>query len=435
MPSGSFSGRIEQKAPEQLFYGYKNRPGYFKPNAMKNFILLFVFFFSVNFASSQTWEQVASLPEGIADARHHPVTFSIDGYGYLLMGTIFGGPADDFMRYNHVTDSWENLPDFPGVARSYSYGTSRGSKAYLGFGGNDFTTFNDLWEYDSVTEEWTQLSNCPCIGRYHPAFIQLDDKIYMGMGNNTENLNDWWEYDIPTDTWTQKDDLPGSTRHHPFYFGIDGIAYVGFGHGNNSNGQLSIYNDFYKFDPATDEWTQLNDFPGEARVAGTQFDHNGKGYILSGDGDDHSHMEEGEFWEYDPLTDDWFQMPSHPGPSSRWAPGSFVVDNYVYFMCGLSSEQLESDMMRFPLDGAVGITDAGSKAGLSVYPNPVNTTLTIDADLTSFKEMRLVNTYGQVVRQVVTKRLNVSDLAPGVYYLQCLNGQHVVTEKVVVERL
>lgn len=403
------------------------------PSMKKQFILLLAIL-CVHFGFAQSWEQVAPLPEGMGDARHHPVTFSIDGYGYLTMGTIFGGPASDFLRYDPMTDSWEDLPDFPGTARSYSYGTSRGSKAYLGFGGNDFTTFNDLWEYDSVTEEWTQLSNCPCEGRYHPAFIQLDDKIYMGMGNNTENLNDWWEYDIPTDTWTQKDDLPGATRHHPFYFGIDGIAYVGFGHGDNSNGQLSIYKDFYMFDPATDEWTQLNDFPGEARVAGTQFDHNGKGYVLSGDGDDHSHMEEGEFWEYDPLTDSWTQLTSHPGPSSRWAPGSFVVDNYVYLMCGLSSATLESDMMRFPLEGAVGVT-ANILEQLSVYPNPANTTLTINADLNTFDEIRILNTYGQAVRQVFTNRLNVSDLAPGLYYLQFLSGEQIVTEKVVIERL
>jgi N-acetylneuraminic acid mutarotase len=401
---------------------------------MKKPLLLLITLFCSHLLSAQAWEQVASLPDGIADARHHPVTFSIDGYGYLLMGTVFGGPADDFMRYDPATDSWENLPDFPGAARSYSYGTSRGSKAYLGFGGTDFTTFNDLWEYDSVTEEWTELSSCPCVGRYHPAFIQLDDKIYMGMGNNTENLNDWWEYDIATDTWTQKDDLPGPTRHHPFYFGIDGIAYVGFGHGDTMGGQLSIYNDFYMFDPATDEWTQLNDFPGEARVAGTQFDYNGKGYVLSGDGDDHSHMEEGEFWEYDPLSDSWFQMPSHPGPSSRWAPGNFVIDNYVYFMCGLSSATLESDMMRFPLDGSVGITSATKTEELSVYPNPVSNVLTIDAELRAFDDIRLLNSYGQIVRPVFTNRLNVSDLSPGIYFLQSVRNDEVLTQKVVVQR-
>ena len=62
-------------------------------------------------------------------------------------------------------------------------------------------------------------------------------------------------------------------------------AYVGFGHGNTENGNLTIYNDFHRYDPVADEWTPLGDFPGEARVAGTQFAKDGYGYILSGDGD------------------------------------------------------------------------------------------------------------------------------------------------------
>ena len=267
---------------------------------MKKQILFYTLLLFVNLLWAQSWESMASLPGGATDARHHPVTFSIDGYGYLLTGDVNGEAANDFMRYDASKDSWEELPDFPGTARSFSYGTSRGTKAYVGFGGSGGEALNDLWEYDSETEEWTQLADCPCEARYHPAFVQLDDKIYVGMGNNSSNLKDWWEYDIPTDTWTQKDDLPGPSRHHPYHFGIDDIAYVCFGHGNSVGGELSIYNDVYKFDPATDEWTQLDDFPGEGRVAGTQFDYNGKGYVLSGDGDDHSFMEEGEFWEYDP---------------------------------------------------------------------------------------------------------------------------------------
>ena len=35
---------------------------------------------------SQTWIPKASLPD-TTNARHHPVTFSIGGYGYLLGGT------------------------------------------------------------------------------------------------------------------------------------------------------------------------------------------------------------------------------------------------------------------------------------------------------------------------------------------------------------
>ena len=130
------------------------------------------------------------------------------------------------------------------------------------------------------------MANFPSAGRSHPALILVDDKVYVGLGSNTVNLGDWWEYDIPSDSWSQKADFDFGVRHHPFYFGIDGIPYVGFGHGNSINGAINVYNDFYKYDATTDSWITLNEFPSEGRVAGTQFSYNGKGYVLSGDGDD-----------------------------------------------------------------------------------------------------------------------------------------------------
>ena len=68
-------------------------------------------------------------------------------------------------------------------------------------------------------------------------------------------------------------------------------------------------------------------------MAGTQFTNNGKGYVLHGEGEDHDLMDDGEFWEYDPSTDSWQQLTSVPG-GSRWAPGTFVVDNTVYTVAG-----------------------------------------------------------------------------------------------------
>ena len=284
------------------------------------------------FGTSQSWNQVSNF---IEDGKHHPITFANDNYGFVVCGSY----TNDVFKYDKLNDSWSQLQDFPAAGRGYSYGVTVGNKAYMGLGSTSNGLYpNDWWEYNMDNDSWTQKSSLPTDGRNHPAMIAINNKIYMGCGSNDNgNLGDWWEYDIINDVWSQKTSIIGNDRHHPFYFGIGDYAYVGFGHGSSpvagSNPTSYIYNDFYRYDPTNDNWIQLSNFPSEARVAGTQFSYNGKGYILSGDGDNHGPLDSGEFWEYNPSNDSWNQLPSHPG-GAIWAPGNFVIGCNVYFLLG-----------------------------------------------------------------------------------------------------
>lgn len=141
-------------------------------------------------------------------------------------------------------------------------------------------------------------------------------------------MNDWWEYDIENNSWEQKARYPSYQRHHPYQFAAGEYVYAGLGHGD------SVYNDWAKYDPKTDTWTQAAALPDQARVAGTQFSYNGKGYVLSGQGETHRSMKAGEFWKYDPVADQWEQLPSHPG-ESRWALASFIINHEVYLINGV----------------------------------------------------------------------------------------------------
>lgn len=282
--------------------------------------------------TSQSWNQVSNF---IEDGRHHPITFANDNYGFVVCGSY----TNDVFKYDKLNDSWSQLQDFPAAGRGYSYGVTVGNKAYMGLGSTSNGLYpNDWWEYNMDNDSWTQKSSLPTDGRNHPAMIAINNKIYMGCGSNDNgNLGDWWEYDIINDVWSQKTSIIGNDRHHPFYFGIGNYAYVGFGHGSSpvagTNPTSYIYNDFYRYDPTNDNWIQLSNFPSEARVAGTQFSYNGKGYILSGDGDNHGPLDSGEFWEYNPSNDSWNQLTSHPG-GAIWAPGNFVIGCDVYFLLG-----------------------------------------------------------------------------------------------------
>ena len=110
--------------------------------------------------------------------------------------------------------------------------------------------------------------------------------------------------------------------------------------------------------PNTDSWLELQNFPSEARVAGTQFSFNGKGYILSGDGDDHGPLDTGEFLEYSPDIDTWNQLSSHPG-DAIWAPGSFVIGCDIYFLLGQNTitSNYPTTLYNYKLSQSCGCTD------------------------------------------------------------------------------
>ena len=338
---------------------------------IKKKILVFTLLFPF-FSISQNWIQESPFPYA---GVHHPITFSYEQYAFVVSGSN----TDNVYKYDKINDTWVELSPFPGGERGYAYGLVVGSKAYMGFGSDPNSNFpTDWWEYDIINDSWQQKSSFPDNGRNHPAMVSVGDKIYMGCGSNTANLGDWYEYDIINDQWTRKTDIIGNDRHHPFYFSIGNYAYVGFGHGSsigpgsNPSASSYIYNDFYRYDPANDSWTQLSDFPSEARVAGTQFSYGDYGYVLSGDGDDHGPLDNGELWQYDPINDSWNQLPSHPG-DAIWAPGNFIIDCSVYFLLGQNNNTIPStypsNIYSYKLSFDCGCTDpiAYNFSNLAIY--------------------------------------------------------------------
>ena len=393
----------------------------------KSIVTVIAFFISSTFALlAQDWEQMAALPAGEL-GRHHPVTFTIDGFGYMVTGGTDQGAASDFYRYDPSNDSWSILEAFPGPARGFAYGVSHEGKGYMGFGLGAFDILDDLWEYDPVTDEWTELASCPCEARYHPAFQANNGKIFMGLGSDGANKKDWWEYDIATNAWSKKPDFPGAARHHPYHFSIDEFVYVAFGHGN-----IFIFNDLFRYDPLAETWMRMASLPAEGRVAGTQFDYNGKGYALSGQGADHNYFDTGEFWEYDPATDSWTSLTDHPG-RGRWAPGSFIIDDFVYMVAGENSNgQNLKDLMRFDLRPLSGNSTIGNAEAISAYPNPTKQLVTLDI-VEPIDEIRVFNQLGELIKveRPNTQVLDLSSYPAGNYTVQIKAGEKHYASQVV----
>lgn len=382
---------------------------------MKTTLLVILVSFISLVSYAQSWEPKAELPNSFG--VHHPVTWGIGEYGYSVTGTNRDRlPTKEFFKYDSNTDTWEEMPEFPGSERGFSIGTIYKDKGYIGFGASESQYLGDIWSYDPISETWDSLTTCPCEPRIHPSFVIVDDRIFVGLGGGPSgNLNDWWEYDMNDDSWTRHANLPGPVRHHPFQFTVGGHVYTGMGHGNGA-----IYNDWYKFDIEKNAWEIMNNFPGEARVAGTQFDHAGYGYVLSGDGSDHNFMDTGEFWRYDYITDTWEQLPPHPG-TSRWAPGSFVVKDQVHFLAGQNRSQgrLTFDMWAFPLEARPTSTTTGEKEKLEVYPNPAADYIMVE-DFENIERVELISIEGALLKSWLEpgEILFIQDIQSGTYLLR-----------------
>ena len=304
---------------------------YYLPTSRFLYLFLLLIFSSFN-SMAQTWEQLSS-PPFLTD---HSYGFGYEGKAFVIQGND-GNPL---WQYSPDTDSWEEIGDFPGPPRGFPVGDEWDGKYYYGFGTNAGNAMNDLWVFDPVDQSFTELPSCPCTPRYHPAFIAHNDKIMMGTGSSGNgNLADWWEYDIPTQVWTQKQNIPGGARHHPFFFSHENSVFLGGGHRDT----------WFEYDLTTEVLTPIDNTP-LGRVAGSQFQYDGKGFLLAGDDATHSHVPQSEtFMFYDPQLGEWGYLPPLP-EGSRWASSSFIIDDILYHFDGVDYDNgSNSSVWKFDL--------------------------------------------------------------------------------------
>jgi N-acetylneuraminic acid mutarotase len=176
----------------------------------------------------------------------------------------------------------------------------------------------------TLQDPWLKKADIPHgrFGRSGAVAFAIDGVGYVGLGGG-EVGNNFWKYDPQENLWTEVAEFPGGERWGASSFVIDKIAYVGLG---NSN-------DFWKYDPSANQWSRVADFPySTQRTVGLS--SNGKGYIVSS-------QETENFYEYDPLTDSWTKREDYPG----------VHLPYVYPDAGL---QLNDKLYIYSSDNSTG---------------------------------------------------------------------------------
>jgi N-acetylneuraminic acid mutarotase len=251
------------------------------------------------------------------------VAFSIGDKGYLASGA---GP--DFWEYNPVPDSWKQMPDFAGIPRSSAFAFVIGGKGYIGGGASGGIMLSDLWEFDPFQKSWRQMADLPVQSRRAMSAVGAAGKGYVGLGHDyNPEAKEFYAFDPVSNSWSITAAFPGRTRHGAASFAIHDKIYVGSGTFGVENSIPRAANDMYVFDPSTDSWRAVSGFRESGRLSAVGFSVNGKGYL--GLGSDNTINGKKDFWEYDPASNDWTSIPDYPGLS-----GGYVFDRPVAFGLG-----------------------------------------------------------------------------------------------------
>lgn len=182
----------------------------------------------------------------------------------------------------------------------------------------------------SAQGPWTEKASMPGNARHRAFSFSIGGRGYLGCGwNGITMYQDFWEYDPGTDSWAQKADYPGGPRLSAYGFSVGNKGYAGTG----LDATLIAQSDCYVYDPAMNTWTIRAPFIGVPVFGTTSLSYNNKGYVAFGDEWDPTYYRHNELWSYDPALDSWSQLTSSPTDGRRDAVG-FAVGTKIYFGTG-----------------------------------------------------------------------------------------------------
>lgn len=392
-------------------------------------ILLLILILNAPFAvqGQIEWTENNSFP-GLGGGLTHCFSFSTETDLYFGTGRVNGSSTTDFWKYDIIEDSWEQLDNFPGIARQYAEAFAIGGTAYVVSGYDVPVDLQDFWKYEIETMEWTQLPDLPFPGRSDATVLANGEKAYVcgGYGPNGV-MNDFWEFDPITEDWTELTDYPGETHWRAFGFIIDDTCYIG---GGGSTMTIS-QNGFYAYDIPSGEWTQLSECPSNRKAGGAGFALNGLGYYVEGTtfGDLGNAT-----YKYDPATESWTSDTPFIG-SFRMNPAVEVTNNAAYIGLGgdnfgtafsdlytVTSEETSEEV-----PSAISLENAES---VQVFPNPITGERFTISGLDAPREwsMHLYNAAGVYLRDIGridqdqnSSNIHVGALKAGVYFLQMVH--------------
>ncbi|MDQ3047334.1 MAG: hypothetical protein M3R27_07280 [Bacteroidota bacterium] len=398
------------------------------PSVFKAFFLIALIFVlnPFNTKAQGVWTAKANYP----DVSSRSVAFSIGNKGYIGLG--YQDSTNFFWEFDPSLNTWTRISDFPGSARVRGSAFSIGTKGYVttgsNLGGPGFC--NDLWEYDQLTDVWTQKADPPFNPRTYATGFAIGNKGYIGTGDTTDSgsgavdyVRDFWEYDPASDSWIQIPDFPGVGKAPAVGFSIGNKGY--FGTGNQEISDMAS-SDFWEYDPASQEWTPKADLP-TPKCGATGFSVLGKGYIGTGVT---TSAYTNDFYEYDPGNDLWTRVADLTGPTRKHAV-AFTIGSKGYAGTGNYDDFYEFDPT------AVGINELTIVGKIRIAPNPGHGAFTLVSEQEE-SQLIICNVLGETISEIRlnfgNNSLDLSEFAAGLYSCVQMKGAAIVArEKLIIQ--
>lgn len=127
-------------------------------------------------------------------------------------------------------------------------------------------------------------------------------------------------------SWKEKAHFPGQGRVDALTFSLNGKGYIGTGLNYEDSANEQYFSDFWEYDPVSNNWSRIDDLPGPGRAGAVAMKINEEVYV--GLGSSNYDDEEGYLTDWYLFNADgsWTQLKDFPG-AGRY--GSFSIMNFL----------------------------------------------------------------------------------------------------------
>lgn len=281
--------------------------------------------FSIQAAATQLqWTSTNVQPSPIG--RVEGMAAVVDGKLYT-----FGGFIDQSYNatkrgdaYDPATNTWERLPPMP-KGLTHVGTTAYGRNIYLAGGyeaitpgaskyGGQIFAINDVYKYNVDTRVWTALPPLPAPrGSGELSVVNGIMHFFSGVDINRLDRGEHWVMPLTgvnaEKGWTAAASMPNPSSHLGDAV-LNGKLYA-IGGQHDTDEKLVAQTSVYRYDPATDKWTQVASLPRRrSHISSATTVLNGRIYVFGGE---YAHLREiRDVTEYNPATNRWTNVTSLP---------------------------------------------------------------------------------------------------------------------------